>query len=491
MKADRPFPLTTVFTGVSLAAITAATVAVTALIGAQERESLLARSETAASQVADHLGTVIHDQALFPIRDAGQRRRLDGIVRGLLADFQIEKVVLFEPDGRVAYSTQPAEVGREVPDHEDVMAALRGHTEAELERRGTPSDIDGTPAPKDLIEVYVPLRARGGPAGPGSILGVLEIYQDGSPVTEAIDGARRKVAGITVGTMGALFVLLFFVVRKADLALRRQHERIRRDADTLEEKVRLRTAELVQAQDQLIETAKLASLGTLAAGVAHEINNPLAAVAACAEGLQDRARTAPFRGDPAFTDFPEYLEIIRKEAFRCRDVTAKLLDFARQRPAERRAVSLDAVLEDIRLLLSHHPVARRGGLRIHPNGLQALGDPGQIRQVALNLVGNALDAVENRPDGGAGGVVEIETLADGPRVILSVRDNGMGFSEADRTRLFDPFFTTKPPGKGTGLGLTLSHAIAERHGGRITAESRGPGLGAVFRLHLPAWTEGT
>lgn len=483
MKADRPFALTAAFTGVSLAAIAAATLAVTALIGIQERDALLARSETAAIQVADHLGTEIHDQALFPLRDDAQRRRLDVAARSLVADFRIEKIVLFEPGGRVAYSTSPSDIGREVLDDRGVMAALTGRTKADLERKGAASDLDGSPSPKDLIEVYAPFRSRDGPEGSGSILGILEIYQDGTAVMEAIAAARRKVAWITVSAMGSLFGLLFFIVRKADLILRRQRERIRRDMETLEEKVRLRTGELVKAQDQLIEAAKLASLGTLAAGVAHEINNPIAAVAACAEGLLARAGTASFREEPGFSDFPEYLEIIRREAFRCKDVTSKLLDFSRQRPTERGVVPLDAVIEDIRLLLSHHPVARRGRLRTAPNGLSALGDPGQVRQIALNLVRNALDAVEDRPDG----MVEIETIADGPGVILSVRDNGTGFSPEQRRRLFEPFFTTKAPGKGTGLGLALSRAIAERHGGRISAESPGEGLGALFRLHLPAW----
>ncbi len=490
--AGRPFRLTAIFTAVSLLAIGAATAVVMALISRQERQILLARSETSAAQVADHLNAAIHDQFLFPLqeegraedlRDPGQYARLDHAVRDAVQAFQVERVLLFDTSARVVYSTDPALLGRALPGHKSILAALAGRTEAELKRRGSLLDLGGTPAARDLIEVYIPARRLDRLTGkPGEIRGVLEIYQDGTPLMRAIAAARAKVAWITAAAMGGLFGLLFFVVRRADGILKRQNEEIRRNAETLEETVRSRTQALLQAQDQLIEAAKLASVGTLAAGVAHEINNPLASVAACAEGLLARAEGASFREAPDFAEFPEYLRIIRKEAFRCKEVTGKLLDFARQRPAQRIPVELDAVVEDIRLLLSHEPLVRQGRLALFLNGQRAMGDPGQVRQVVLNLVRNALDAVRDRP----GGRVEIETLADGPWAVLVVKDNGVGFTEEERRHLFDPFFTTKPPGQGTGLGLALSHAIAERHGGRVSAESPGRGRGATFRLVLPS-----
>lgn len=490
-KGDRPFPLTWVFAGVSLLSIGVATLVVAQVIARQERRAFIARGEEYAREIAGHLNQEI---AALLLDDASGRdlaavvadpdlfRVLDDLVKGQIRHFRIESVLLFEPGGRVAYSTNPGYIGL-VQRNEEILETLEGRVHSEFRPAQSRRDLDGVRIQTDLLETYHPLSA--GPAGPDGkrpIVGVLEIYQDAAPIAGEIKKARRQVAWITVLTMGGLFCVLFFLVRRADRTIRRQTGEIRKANDLLERRVQERTAELASAQERLVEAAKLAAVGGVAAGVAHEINNPIASVAACAEGLLSRAETAPFREAPEFSDFRDYLTIIKREAYRCKEVTARLLDFARQRPARREAVPLADVLGDVSLLLSHHPAVREGRVRIDAGRHAAYGDPSEIKQIFLNLVKNALDAIQGVPDGR----VEIQVRREGEDVVSVVRDNGSGFAPADAGRLFDPFFTTKEAGRGTGLGLALSRAIAERHNGRIAARSAGPGQGAEFELTLPA-----
>lgn len=250
--------------------------------------------------------------------------------------------------------------------------------------------------------------------------------------------------------------------------------RIRAHHVELEDRVKQRT-------NELLRTARLADLGTLAAGVAHEINNPLAAIATCAEGLlRDDRRSV--RGEAADdgTRNREYLEIIAKEAMRARDTTQRLLAFARPESGRRNPVWLQREAAEVVTMLDHS--AQRVGVTLQVAHNQdvppVLGDPADLRQVIFNLVKNAIDASPQ------GTKIRIQTRLVEGKVALEVADEGTGIRVKPIEAIFDPFVTTKEPGKGTGLGLAISHRIVTDHGGSLRAKNVDP-HGAVFTMALP------
>ncbi len=484
VDAKRPFPLTALFTSVSLVAIVATTVAMVVLIGQQERRSLVARGEDYAVQVANHLDSVLLDEVIginegFDRTSPLSRHLLDDVIGRHIKSFRVSTVVLFDPTGQVVYSTDWRLIGQRKSEDEGFQAAAEGRGPfSELKLAGSPAHIGGLPEDRDLLEVYCSSRAFAeAPDEPG---GVLELYIDASSLTAELTTIRTRIALITATSMTALFGILYFLIRRAHRIIRAQTQEIEKSNRDLEQTVAERTAELIRTQGQLIEAAQLAAVGTLAAGVAHEINNPLASVAACAEGMLSRAQTAAFRDDPDFAEFPEYLRIIKDEAFRCKEVTRQLLDLARPRPRLSEVVHLQETIADVMVLLSQHPALKNG--KIHTDRSQAtlVGDPGEIKQVLLNLIQNALDAIAERECG----EVWLSATEEGEFVAVQVEDNGAGFTSEQATHLFEPFYTTKEAGQGTGLGLAMSQVIARRHGGRLTASSPGPGAGASFELRV-------
>jgi signal transduction histidine kinase len=237
---------------------------------------------------------------------------------------------------------------------------------------------------------------------------------------------------------------------------------------TLEDRVREKSAALVRAERELRHAEKMASLGTLAGGVAHEFGNLLGGIQGCAE---DALRET----DPA--EVRETLGVIERTARRGSSITDKLLRFARPAPAGHDEVDVAAVARDVASLVE--PEAARCGVEVEveaPGEVRLVADPTGVHQVVLNLVTNALHAM---PGGGKLTVA----VAGGPGdVRLCVTDTGVGIPPGDRAKLFEPFFTTRP--EGTGLGLSVSYGIVKAHGGRIDVESE-PGRGSTFTVVLP------
>jgi len=234
-----------------------------------------------------------------------------------------------------------------------------------------------------------------------------------------------------------------------------------------------------QLEQQLIQTEKLTAIGELTSGVAHELNNPLAAVLGYAELAQDLATDGELAG---------YLEHIVAQALRASGIVGNLLTFARQQEPQRQPVSMNAVVHQTLELRAYdlHTSNITVELDLEDTIPPVLGDPHQLAQVILNLINNAEQAIHSR---GEKGTITMRTRAlvtnGSPRVRLEVLDDGPGIRQTHLQRLFDPFFTTKPPGQGTGLGLSISYGIISSHEGLITAENRPQG-GARFVIELPA-----
>jgi PAS domain S-box-containing protein len=234
-------------------------------------------------------------------------------------------------------------------------------------------------------------------------------------------------------------------------------------------------AELEQARERLYQSEKLTALGSLLAGVAHELNNPLAIVAGEALMLEE---------DTADTPLAESAATIREAAERCSKIVSTFLAMARQKPGKRIAVDLNDVV-CAALDLAAYGLRGSGATvtrDLTPNLPSVMGDPDQLHQVVLNLLINAQHAVEARPQPRQ---IVVRTRCSGPGlVLLDVADNGAGVPAEHRRRIWEPYFTTKPQGAGTGIGLPFSRGIAEVHGGTLDLlEATG---GATFRLELPA-----
>jgi signal transduction histidine kinase len=258
-------------------------------------------------------------------------------------------------------------------------------------------------------------------------------------------------------------------------------DRLRESRQNLEEKVRERTAQLQHRERDLDRARKLAAVGRLAAGVAHEVSNPLTVIASAAEGLRDRAQDPALQEIESFEDFPDYLETIESEAYRLKAIIRRLLDFARTRPNVVQPCDLGELVNDAVQLARLDPRAREHPIHyVEPKGeLELRGDREALREAVLNLLFNALDAVNG------GGEVAARVGREGEGLLVEVADTGQGIPAEDLDRLYEPFFTTKDPGEGTGLGLALVYGTVERHGGSIQASSEGVGQGSVFRVLLP------
>ncbi|MCE9634325.1 MAG: HAMP domain-containing protein [Planctomycetes bacterium] len=239
---------------------------------------------------------------------------------------------------------------------------------------------------------------------------------------------------------------------------------------TLEDRVRAKTAEVAAREQELRRADKMASLGTLAGGVAHEFNNLLGGIQGCAE---DASRET----DPA--ELRDTLAMIERTARRGTAITQNLLRFARPSEGDRKPIDLADVAREVAALVG--PEALRHKVRVvvdAPSPASVVADPSGIHQVVLNLATNGVHAMQ-----GAGGTLTIEVRADGDTSRISVRDTGRGIAPEHRERLFEPFFTTRPD--GTGLGLSVSYGIVQSHGGRIDVASEA-GRGSTFAVALPA-----
>lgn len=230
---------------------------------------------------------------------------------------------------------------------------------------------------------------------------------------------------------------------------------------------------------------KLAAVGRLAAGVVHEINNPLATISACAEALETRVLEGVFNDSPDVADLQEYLGLIRNETFRCKTITNGLLDFSRLRTGNRVPLNIGDTIKYSARLISHQSRNKKIAINLDIGESLPLveADEGQMQQAVVALATNALDAM---PDGGN---LTFRAFAEKRRVIIEVRDTGIGISAEDLPKIFEPFFTTKETGKGTGLGLAVCYGIVTEHGGKLAVRSN-PGIGTVFTIFLPVYQVG-
>ncbi len=241
---------------------------------------------------------------------------------------------------------------------------------------------------------------------------------------------------------------------------------------------------------QLVRSERLAGVGFLAAGVAHEINNPLASIAFCGEALERRladlfeAGKGTVKSSAAETQdrdiVAKYLKMIQDEAFRCKKITQKLLEFSRGGERRREQTNLGELIQVVLDMVQHLPSCKGKEVVFQPaEAITAWVNSQELQQVLLNLVVNALESMDE------GGRLTISQRQRDGMAELVFKDNGCGMTGEVLENIFEPFFTRSRTGKGTGLGLSISHRIITQHGGDIEATSDGPNLGSTFTVRLP------
>jgi len=292
----------------------------------------------------------------------------------------------------------------------------------------------------------------------------LLVYQQ--KASDAFSDLRRTLR-VTIAIMllaGICIVVIAFILSK---------RMVNRVASADQEKEMM--------NEQIVETGKLASVGELASGIAHEINNPVAIMVEEAGWIEDLLEEEEFRGGENLDEFKRALEQIRTQGRRCKEITHKLLSFARKTDSRIQDVQLNDLIEELIALSAQRAkfanVDINVNLQENPPILHV--SQTELQQILLNLINNALDAMEK-----TGGTLNVSSELEGDYIVVEVEDDGPGIPEANIVRIFDPFFTTKPVGKGTGLGLSICYGIIKKMGGDIIVKSTME-VGTTFRVKIP------
>jgi len=444
----------------------------------------------------------------------------------------ISKIRIFNEKGDIIFSTDRAEIGTTVD--KAAEACYRCHAEAQpLTRLDRPDRfrIYSTPVNGRVLGLINPIENAPDcsnaacHAHPASqhILGVLDTNLSLARVDQEIaQGSRQLLASTVVAVLcisliSALFVWL--VVRRpvkelvvgtervgrgdwnysipigandeiGNLAesfnrmtreLQRAHDELVRWAQTLEQRVEEKTAELDQAHQQSIRLEKMASIGRLAAVVAHQINNPMTGILTYSK-LASRQLGKQDLDEAKIAEIRSQLELIETESMNCGNIVRNLLAFARQSPAKFQPADVNALIERCLLLIQHQLELENINLgkRLEASLPAVVCDSSLIQQVVLALLMNAVEAMSH----GGTLLVESRPSGDPAKIVIAVNDNGAGISPAVLPHLFEPFYTTKEEGRGVGLGLATALGIVQQHGGTIDVTSK-EGRGSTFTVTLP------
>ena len=488
------------------------------LVVRQERSQLLKIAGDHVSELSDVITRSTRSAML-----KNSPADVHSIIEEVARDRKVERIRIFSKEGVIIDSTLATEIGLRIDrsaegcsqchQSERPLQAL-----AQENRTRTFSAADGRRmlASMEVIrnEPSCANAACHAHSPAQSVLGVLDIVY---PLDDI--GRSVRASGMTIAALSAGFVLLASVlvsllvhrtvyvplrdleggarrlaqgnleepipVRGADelgelarsfnamtLALKNSRRELREWGETLEKKVAERSEALRRAHAETARSEKLASLGLLAAGIAHELNNPLTGVLTFSSLMRKKAAD----GSADAAD----LDLVIRETKRCAAIIRRLLDFAREKTPERQFADLNRLVEET-VRIVERPAHLRDieiRLELEPSLPAVWVDADLIKQVALNMLVNAQQAIEHK------GAITVRTRRAGDRVELAIIDTGCGIPEKDLPRIFDPFFTTKGVGQGTGLGLSVSHGIVEAHGGTIEVTSA-LGEGTTFRVYLP------
>jgi signal transduction histidine kinase len=444
---------------------------------------------------------------------APEIQQLEDTVIQQMEGLSVSKIKVFDTTGRTIFSTDSRQIGRQKKPSDHLQNALAGQVSSHIGHHDKANTLRSRfPVDQKLLISHIPIRAEG---SDGEIVGAFELYADVAPAIAQIESAQRLSLLTSWLLLGGLYGILVIFVRNADRLLSKQYNQVQQSESLYRQQSEaLATAlsDLKRSQAQVLHSEKMSSLGQMVAGVAHELNNPVNFIHGNLkhierfiqdvmehlalyethypepdDEIQDHAEDI----DLAFVrdDLSQTLDSMKTGTSRIRDIVLSLRTFSRLDEADCKAVDIHQGLDSTLMILQHRFNAEgdRPAIEVVRNYAELpLVEcyAGSLNQVFMNLLINAIDALKeqaatNQPR------ITLRTEHQGDTVIIRVADNGKGMSAAVRSQIFDPFFTTKDVGKGTGMGLAITHQlVTEKHKGSIRCIST-EGIGTEFIIEIP------
>ena len=502
-----------------------------------QRQSMMENVMLSAERVSDVIvRSTRHSMLLNRKEDVNQIMLAVGREPGF------EGIRLYNKEGQAVFGTVDGDPSAVVDMKAE--ACISCHTAGGLRdgysSRGELTRIFSNPSGERILGLITPIRNEPQCAGADchpdpsrkTILGVLDVKMSLAQVDQAVNESAFRMASfaviavVMIGGVAGGFLWIFFrrpvrilmegmqVVASGNLEHRveaRRHDELGRLAQafngmtadlsrarreitdwsrTLERRVQEKTADLARVHSRALTAEKMASIGTLASSVAHELNNPLEGILTYSKLLLRRLDRLGLEAGES-ERWRQELQLIADESLRCGTIVRNLLMFSRQRGAEIRPARFSEILRRCEMLMSHHARSKNVTIEISCTGDDLLEcDAGQIQQVLVALISNAIEAIAAANGSGEPGRLTLDVRRPEPEELtITVTDTGPGMAEEVKARVFEPFFTTKSDGKGVGLGLSIAYGIVEQHRGTIEIETA-PGSGARFVITLPSKQNG-
>lgn len=456
------------------------------------KANLLSVAETYGEAAVNHLARSIDKFYLepwqmtfetYPFDHPLAHRELTGIVQTFVSGFDIERISIYDRNYEIVFSTDSVREGQKDPTNSMLLSALAGKTTSYLVSEQTPEHMDSASGAADHMIAFVPVGFRSADGNQSRF--AFEILMNVNETYRKVEQLRLVILISTLLTGLALFIVVWVIAVRADKAIIAEYrerialaDQIQQQNENLEQIVEQRTKELRDAQAGLVQMEKMSATGQLAAGVAHEINNPVGIIKNRLELLID-----DIKAERRVADMGDHLSMMHRQTDRISKIVSKLLSFARKSSGTKAALNVEQLINGVVLLVRKE--AEKRGITLtseaSPDLPPILGEVTELEQVFINLIINAMDATPR------GGRITLFATQVENRVQIRVQDTGTGIEQEHLNRIYDPFFTTKDVGVGTGLGLAISYRIVEDHGGTIIVASS-PEHGTTFTLNFPAYS---
>jgi signal transduction histidine kinase len=401
---------------------------------------LIASIEKEANSIGTHLSSMLPSDEI-ELKRSSVSGTFKKEVNEIAEDFSIVKIKTFSSSGEIIFSTDHEEIGEINRKRYFTEMVAKGSTYTHLVKKDTKT-LEDKVVSADVIETYVPIINN------KKFIGAFEIYYD---ITERKEKLDKLIVGSSTIVLIVTFILLGAVIVSSYKAKKAQIER--------------KTAE-----DALISASKLESVGRLAFGIAHEINNPLTNISLGVQILRNRTRDK---------EISQELESIERNIEKASIIAQELLQFSRRDEARFINVDINSIIKSTLILMEY----KLKSVKVHQelsDVPDVPGDPVKLEQVFINVIRNSIDALPH------GGDIYISSSHKHGFVGIEISDNGTGIADEDTQKLFEPFFTTKEVGKGSGLGLSICYSIIKQHNGDISISST-EGKGTTVTIKLPLW----